>query len=65
MPLIEAKTQDIDENDSLEIDLDSGILKNLTRNKELSIKPLPHFMQQLLKEGGVVNYYKKYKELRV
>lgn len=61
--LIEADTDRIEEKDRLEIDLDSGIIRNLTRSSQLSIKPLPPFMQELLKEGGVVKYYKKYGRL--
>ena len=65
LPLIETDTEEIEENDCLDIELDRGLVKNLTRNKELKIKPLPKFMQELLKEGGIVNYYKKYGELKV
>ena len=65
LPLIETDTSKIDESDELEIDLDSGIVKNLTKNIELKIKPFPQFMQSLLQEGGIVNYYKKYGELKV
>jgi 3-isopropylmalate/(R)-2-methylmalate dehydratase small subunit len=65
LPLIETDTDKIDEFDQLEVDLDKGVVKNLTKKMELTIKPLPLFMQQLLKEGGIVNYYKKYGELKV
>lgn len=65
LALVEADTGKIDENDRLEIDLDKGILKNLNKNSELKIRPLPRFMQDLLKEGGVVNYYKKHGELAI
>lgn len=63
LPLIEADTEKIDENDILDIDLDKGIIKNLIRNTELVIKPIPDFMQEQLKEGGIIEYYKKYKRL--
>ena len=65
LPLVETDTSKIDEFDELDIDLDKGIVKNLTKNIELKIKPFPKFMQELLKEGGIVNYYKKYGELKV
>ena len=65
LPLIEVETQGIDENDTLEIDLDKGVVKNITKNKEFTIKPLPPFMQALLRECGVINYFKKHKELKV
>lgn len=63
LPLVEVDTGKIDEDDLLEIDLDKGIIKNLTKNAEFRINPLPAFMQSLLKEGGIVNYYKKYNKL--
>ncbi len=65
LALVEADTDRIGEFDALDIDLDQGRLKDLTKNFELKIKPLPGFMQELLKEGGVVNYYRKYGELKV
>lgn len=57
--LVETDTSGIRENDRLEIDLDKGIVKNITAGKNLPIKPLPGFMQEFLKEGGIVNYIKK------
>ena len=54
LPLIETDTDKIEENDALEIDLDKGVVKNVTKNIELKIKPLPQFMQELLKEGGII-----------
>lgn len=63
LPLIETDTDKIGEGDSLEIDLDRGVVKNLTKNIELMIKPLPKFMQDILSEGGIVKYYKKHGEL--
>lgn len=62
--LIETDTSQINEGDELEIDLDQGVVKNLTRSINLEIKPLPKFMQELLAQGGIVNYYKKHGELR-
>ncbi|MFH1578239.1 MAG: 3-isopropylmalate dehydratase [Candidatus Omnitrophota bacterium] len=63
LPLIETGTSTIKQNDILEIDFDKGVLKNVSRNKALTICPLPKIMQDLLKTGGVVNYYKKFKRL--
>lgn len=60
LPLIETDTDRINEGDELVIDLDKGIIHNKTQNTELTIKPFPRFMQELLKEGGIINYYSKY-----
>lgn len=65
LALIEVDTDKIEENDNLQIDLDKGIVRNLTKNREIAIKPFPAFMQKLLKQGGIVKYYKKYGELKV
>ena len=65
LPLIETDTSKIAEGDQLQIDLDKGLVKNLTKGMDLEIKPLPKFMQDILAEGGIINYYKKYGELKV
>jgi 3-isopropylmalate/(R)-2-methylmalate dehydratase small subunit len=63
--LIETDTGKISENDELSIDLDNGLVNNITRNITLKIKPLPPFMQDFLNDGGVINYIKKHGELKV
>lgn len=61
--LIELDTGKIDENDMLMINLNKGIVANLTKKTELQIKPLPRFMQELLNAGGVIKYYQKHGKL--
>lgn len=63
LPLIETDTDKIGESDSLDIDLERGIVKDKLKNLELKAAPLPSFMRELLREGGIVNYYKKYGRL--
>jgi 3-isopropylmalate/(R)-2-methylmalate dehydratase small subunit len=63
LPLVEVNTENIDVDDILEIDLDQGRVLDLTKNVEFEIKCLPDFMQELLREGGIVNYYKKHNRL--
>ncbi len=65
LPLVQTDTDKIDEYDDLQIDLEKGLVRNLTKGIDLEVKPLPGFMQKLLKEGGIINYYKKYGELKV
>lgn len=59
LPLIEADTDGISENDEVDIDLEKGILKNLTKKTQHQIKPLPAVMRQLLADGGLVQHFKK------
>ncbi|MFH0913253.1 MAG: 3-isopropylmalate dehydratase [Candidatus Omnitrophota bacterium] len=65
LPLIETDTDKISENDLLAIDMDKGRVLNLTKDIEIKIKPLPKFMQEILSQGGIVGYFKKYGELKV
>jgi 3-isopropylmalate/(R)-2-methylmalate dehydratase small subunit len=65
LALIETDTDKIAESDLIDIDLDKGIVRNITKGSELPMKPFPKFMQELLKEGGIISYYKKYGELKV
>ncbi len=63
--LIEIDTDKIAEHDELAIDIDKGVVRNLTTRTDLAIKPLPPFMQQLLKEGGIMQYLKHHGSLEL
>jgi 3-isopropylmalate/(R)-2-methylmalate dehydratase small subunit len=65
LPLVEVDTDKIDDGDMLRIDLDEGLVVDLTKKIELRSAPVPRFMQALLSEGGVVNYFKKHGELNL
>ncbi len=45
--------------DKLEMDLENGIIKNLTTNKEYPVPVFPDEIQELINAGGLVNYTKK------
>ena len=42
-------TDEINKGDELEIDLEKGIVFNVTRNKEISMEPMPAIMKDILK----------------
>jgi 3-isopropylmalate/(R)-2-methylmalate dehydratase small subunit len=48
------------ESDELEIDLEKGVILNLSNNKTFKIKPMPKFLLDILKEGGLVEHFKKH-----
>ena len=56
---IECDTDRIDAGDELELDIKAGVLKDLTKNIELKITPLPDVMIKLLDDGGLVEHLKK------
>ena len=58
--ILECKDTDkIAEGDKLEVSLDSGSIKNLSKNEEYKFEAMPEFMQELVKAGGLINYAKK------
>lgn len=63
LPLIECDTDKIENGDEIEIELDKGAIKNITKNSEIQFKPLSPIMKKLIEDGGVLNHFKKYKEL--
>jgi len=44
--------------DRLEVDLDQGLIKNLTQNKTYQAQALPPFMHELIQAGGLMPYVK-------
>lgn len=48
-----------EKDDILEVDLADGKIKNVTRGSSFQAKPLPPFLLELMKSGGLVEYTKK------
>lgn len=65
LALIEADTDRIGENDALDIDINSGVIRNFTQNTELKANPIPPFMQEILRAGGIVKYIKEHKGFKL
>jgi len=61
LPVVEMKGihDATDEKDELEIDLDRGLIRNLTKQNDYNFPPLPPFIMDILKAGGAVPYYKQ------
>lgn len=52
------ETDKINEGDELKIDVKQGAISNLTQNKTYKFQPIPPFMQELIKSGGLIEYAK-------
>lgn len=61
LPILESAeaSANIKEGDTIEVDLDSGKIKNLTANKTYQATAFPPFMQELINAGGLMEYVKK------
>ena len=65
MPLVECDTSRIKEGDEIEIDFAKGRLTNLTQKETQRFKPLPKIMLDILSEGGLVPYFRKYHQFQL
>lgn len=46
----------INEGDEVKVDFESGIITDVTTNQTFQAVPFPPFMQELIAQGGLVNY---------
>jgi 3-isopropylmalate/(R)-2-methylmalate dehydratase small subunit len=49
------------QGDELEVDSESGEIRNLSTGQTYKAQPIPSFMQQLIEAGGLMNYIRKFK----
>ena len=61
LPIIECKeaSENIEAGDEVEIDFDSGVIVNKTKNQSYQGQAFPEFMQGIINAGGLVEYIKK------
>lgn len=61
LPILENSqlADDCDKGDKISVDLQNGIVKNLTQNKEYKCEKFPPEIQELIAQGGLINYTKK------
>lgn len=61
LPIFESEeaSNNIREGDEIEVDADHGVIKNTTKGEEYTAKPIPPFMQELISEGGLIEWTKK------
>ena len=50
--------KDIKDGDEVEVDFDSGVISNLTTGKTYKAQPFPEFIQNIIKNGGLMNSIK-------
>ena len=60
LPIFELKeASEIEEGDTIKIDMSSGEIINLTQDKVYKFNPIPEFMQSLVDAGGLIEFAKK------
>ncbi|MCI8520079.1 MAG: 3-isopropylmalate dehydratase small subunit [Clostridia bacterium] len=61
LPILECAeaSEDIEAGNEVEVDFDTGIITNKTKNKTYQAVAFPKFMQEIINAGGLVEYIKK------
>ncbi len=60
LPIIECEyTDEIENGDTLNIDFEKGIIKNITKNKEYKTNVFPEFIKKIIDAGGLMAYAKE------
>lgn len=60
LPLIMVDTDGIDAGDELEVDLENGTVRDVTKGKMIQTGKMSPEIVRILEEGGLVPYVKKY-----
>ena len=60
LPILEcdAAAKGIDAGDEVEIDFDTGVITNKTKNQTYQAQPFPEFMKGIINAGGLLNSHK-------
>ncbi|RKL62230.1 3-isopropylmalate dehydratase small subunit [Thermoanaerobacteraceae bacterium SP2] len=61
LPILECDeaVDSIKAGDELEIDTDTGVIKNLTAGRSYTARPFPGFIKGIIQAGGLLNYARK------
>jgi 3-isopropylmalate/(R)-2-methylmalate dehydratase small subunit len=61
LPIMESRygPDEISQGDEVEVDLEKGEIKNLTKGKACKAQPFPKFMEDIITAGGLLNYLTK------
>ena len=60
LPILECdqSVKSIEAGDKLEVNFDTGVIKNLTKNEEYQGQAFPEFMQKIINSNGLIGYIK-------
>lgn len=65
LPVLVCDTDKINDGDTLEIDLASGIIRNKTNGETITSGKIPDAMLAILNEGGLKPYIRKYGDFKM
>ncbi len=60
LPVLTCDTSLIESGDRLEVNLSTGVIRDLDKGAEIKFHPLPAAMLKILSDGGLVAHFKKH-----
>jgi len=60
LPVLVCDTSKIDDGDELEVELTSGMIKDITNGNNLTFSKMPEVMLHIMEEGGLIPYIQKH-----
>lgn len=60
LPILECQeaSDKIQAGDEVEVDFDTGLIRNITRGETYQAQPFPEFIKKIIDKDGLVNYVK-------
>ena len=57
LPILECgeAAHDLQNGDEVEVDFNTGVIRNLTKGKSYQAQPFPPFIQNIIQKGGLLN----------
>lgn len=65
LPALICDTDRIGDGDQLEVDLEAGMVRNLTQGVKVRFSPLPRAMVNILNDGGLVAHIKRHGDFKL
>ena len=65
LPVLICDTDKINDGDELEVDLATGMVKDITNGSQLTFNEIPEVMLHILDDGGLIPYIKKHGGFRL
>ena len=60
LPILECQeaSEQIQAGDEVEVDFDTGVIRNITRGESYQAQPFPDFIRKIIDKDGLLNYVK-------
>ncbi len=67
LPILEsaAASKAVEQGDELDVDFDSGLISNLTKNEQYQASPFPDFIKAIMAADGLVGYIARKRDRQV